>query len=462
MVARPANRGTPHDRATTHPRIKRLLADYPAVERWYRIEGDGRSEATKWSYLEGFELLLHDLDLTPPKFLKLAADLRKAQDLWTRYARMEGAGAKTKVMRWMAAKSYARAEGVTISFVPRLTREQAEVQDASMRRVPTMAEARQLVAVMGSVRDRAVAYWHLSTGCRVGVGAYGAHPDGIRLESLNGFDYARCEFTQKPSIVVVPSRLSKNGRSYPAPLTTETAEALEAMLKARKAAGEVLVPRSPLFIPDERGLKGKEERLTKDGHRVMSRKGLASVLSVAISKIQPADVRWTPHTMRAWASTALETAEHRGKCSRTRRELLLGHSLGVDGTYNFDRPLNPEKAAELAETVRNVEPFLTLSAVTETEMAERRRQYELLAKLVVEMKGLKMSAEAFTRLTPEQQEQLIRGDEVCRAPAEVPMPSPSERLRAVPNAQLDAYLARGWVPVSAVGTEWYLVKPTGA
>ncbi len=43
----------------------------------------------------------------------------------------------------------------------------------------------------------------------------------------------------------------------------------------------------------------------------------------------------------------------------------MGHSLGVDGQYNVERPLSPEKVDELRASYSKCEPFLSTTPMTE-------------------------------------------------------------------------------------------------
>ncbi|MCI4346919.1 MAG: hypothetical protein L3K07_09250, partial [Thermoplasmata archaeon] len=160
------------------------------------------------------------------------------------------------------------------------------------------------------------------------------------------------------------AHLSKGKNAYYTFGSHETADAILAYLRERRHGGENLTLESPLVLPDTRGRLS--ERRAKDGASFMVRKALAERVKRAMTRVGPPMAGWHAHTLRAWFSTQMESCESKGLVSRTRREFFMGHSLGVDGQYNVERPLSAEKVDELRASYARCEPSLSTAPPSTT------------------------------------------------------------------------------------------------
>jgi hypothetical protein len=105
----------------------------------------------------------------------------------------------------------------------------------------------------------------------------------------------------------------------------------------------------------------------------------------------------------------------------------MGHSLGVDGQYNVERPLSPEKVDELRTSYSKCEPYLSAgSKRPESEGAEEVVRALLIArgmpedeadKLDFTGKSRKELVEMFRRLGASQAKRLERAVSVDQVPS---------------------------------------------
>jgi integrase len=410
-------------------RIKRLLSNGD-VRGWYETR-DERTASTHRTQLEGLDLFLYRTGLNVPKLLKLAENRKRLKETVSKYIDAHvarGGRAVTSRGNWFAVKSFLKHCEIEVAWNPGLSRGELEADRTLSRRVPTVSELRHLQDKL-PLRGRAIVQILISSGIRVGVLGTGFGADGLRIRDLPDYDVEARGFRVRPALVIVPARLSKGGFTYPTALSSEGCEVLESYLRERKD----LTPDSLVIAPDPRGQKGKSPRLTKDGLEAMSRKGISSVVANGLKAVTPKGVRFTPHSLRAWASTQFERAENDGKISRTRRELLMGHSLGVDGKYNWDRAA-VEQLEELRETYRRMEAYVSLSAVTQQDRASIDNLARIVASLLKERKDLDVPVERILSMDEKQLEELVGSV----------TPPKQERRALAPGPEADELLLAGW------------------
>jgi integrase len=414
------------------------------------MEARGRAESTKLGQVRQLERFLNRTGLSEDQLLAAAKDPRRIAKLADGYVDSEKKAGRRPTYAlavWYSVKNFLKSAGVVVPHNPPLDPEEMEPVDFESRRVPTQAELRQLIDGL-SLQYRGIALVLATSGVRIGAIAKGVGSDGLRLENLPDLDPSTGKFAAKPPLIVVPARLSKNKKPYVTAMTSESAGVVETCLSQRLRAGEKLGPKSPLFTPDPRG-RVRELR-TKEGDRTFNRNALSGSLSKRFSKMSPPGVRWTGHTLRAWCSSRLESAESQGVISRTRREFFMGHSLGVDGKYNLDRPLSEEKREEIRESYRKVEPFLS-TVPSDSHVGRDVGMLKALLELLGVPEG-KISEGELKDATPEQLKELAQKYRGQTADA---------RQRVVTNGEIPKLLGEGWTFVATLSPEQVVLAPPG-
>ncbi|MCI4316972.1 MAG: hypothetical protein L3J96_00400, partial [Thermoplasmata archaeon] len=344
-----------------------VLLQNPDVRSWYN---DHAKVGTAITQLDQLELFLRRANLELGELVALAKKppAKRLKEIVTSYVRGEqSAGRKARYILnvWWGVRSFLASQGVAPQWNPKVERAEADEDDAA-RTVPSHEQLRQVANAVKSGRDRAVVYLLASSGIRIGVLATQHAPaDGLRLKHLPELKLVEDPtFEKVPFAIRVPAHLSKGKNAYYTFGSHETADSILAYLKERRQRGETLTPESPLVLPDTRGRLS--DRRAKDGACFMVRKALAERVKRAMTRVGPPTAGWHAHTLRAWFSTQMESCESKGLVSRTRREFFMGHSLGVDGQYNVERPLAPEKIDELRASYARCEPFLSTAPPSTT------------------------------------------------------------------------------------------------
>jgi integrase len=398
---------------------------------------DGRAESTRQSQIHQLERFLRKTGLTEAALLKATGDRKRIERIADGFIDSEKKAGRRPAYAlavWFGVKSFLDSAGHPVAHNPSLTPAEMAPADIASRRVPTQAELRRLLDTL-SLRNRAVVLMLATSGVRIGVLATGIESDGLRLESLPDLDLRSGEFKAKPPLLFIPARLSKNGRPYMTAISTEAAGVIETYLSQRLAAGEKLSPKTPLFVPDARGL-GRAAR-TAEGFRTLNRNALCNAMSEALAKVAPPGIHWTAHTLRAWCSSRLESAESQGLISRTRREFFMGHALGVDGIYNLDRPLSEDAREELRASYAKVEAFLTTSVTKSDDQLQSVLRFVLMGAGVDEKVIDEMGV-----LSVESATEVIRKVGAGRK-AEVVHPMRAGEQKLVPVGEADAWIATG-------------------
>jgi integrase len=440
---------------TTAARRATLLRTRPDVAEWYK----GHAKiATATTQLDQLELFLRRTGLDVPDLVESAKkNPKRLKGIVSEYVRTEqAAGRKAKYVLnvWWGVRSFLASIGAAPDWNPKVEKTEADEEDTA-RTVPTHEQFRQLASAVKSGRDRAVVFLLASSGVRIGALATQFEPaDGLRLKHLPELRLGdEPNFEKVPFAIRVPAFLSKGKNAYYTFGSHEAADAVLAMLKERQHGGEVLTLESPLILPDTRGRSS--ERRAKDGASFMVRKALAERVKLAMGRVSPAGSRWSAHTLRAWFSTQMESCESRGQISRTRREFFMGHSLGVDGDYNVERPLSPAKLDELRASYARCEAALsTAQASSNTERDMQTR------KVMLRIVGFTEEELAKIDLAGKTDEEIIQLAENKRSASDVGPIRPGQRAVAV--REVGNLLAAGWEYVAPLGVDQAILRaPVG-
>lgn len=343
-------------------------------------------------------------------------------------------------------RSFRASIGAAPEWNPKIEKAEADEEERA-RTVPTHEQLCQIANSVKSARDRAVVYLLASSGIRIGVLATQFGPaDGLRLKHFPDLRLgADPTFETVPFALRVPAHLSKGKNAYYTFGSHEAADAVLAMLKERTRTGEELTPESPVILPDTRGRLS--ERPAKDGSSFMVRKALVVRVKFAMDRVGPLGSVWSAHTLRAWFSTQLESCEAKGLISRTRREFFMGHSLGVDGDYNAERPLSPDKLNELRASYAKCEPFLT------TLPAEPKGP-DAAASSKMLLMGLGYGEEELAKadLSDLAEVQELVAQKMGTRPGSM------ARQKVVDGGELPGYLEQGWTVVKALSPSQIVVN----
>jgi hypothetical protein len=429
---------------TTAERRATLLRTRPDVAAWFKDHG---KVATATTQLDQLELFLRRTGLDIPALVESAKkNPRQLKSVVSDYVRAEqAAGRKAKYILnvWWGVRSYLASIGAAPEWNPKVEKTEADEEDTA-RTVPTHEQFRQIANAVKSGRDRAVVFLLASSGVRIGVLATQYElADGLRLKHLPDLRLGKePSFEKVPFAIRVPAHLSKGKNAYYTFGSHEAADAVLAMLKERQHGGEAITPESPLILPDTRGRSS--ERRAKDGASFMVRKALAERVKLAMGRVSPPGSRWSAHTLRAWFSTQMESCESKGQISRTRREFFMGHSLGVDGDYNVERPLSPAKLDELRASYARCEAALsTVTGAGANDGATRVLRALLISRHMPKEEAEKLDIGG---MSDSELEALFKK---LGAPAE---PDSSSRVqRAVAVEDVPRLLESGWEYVAALG-----------
>jgi integrase len=430
---------------TTAERRATLLRTRPDVAAWFKDHG---KIATATTQLDQLELFLRRTRLDVPTLVEsVKKNPRQLKSVVSEYVRAEqAAGRKAKYILnvWWGVRSFLASIGAAPEWNPKVEKTEADEEDTA-RTVPTHEQFRQIASAVKSGRDRAVVFLLASSGVRIGVLATQFEPaDGLRLKHLPELRLGKePSFEKVPFAVRVPAHLSKGKNAYYTFGSHEAADAVLAMLKERQHGGETLTPESPLILPDTRGRSS--ERHAKDGASFMVRKALAERVKLAMGRVSPPGSRWSAHTLRAWFSTQMESCESRGLISQTRREFFMGHSLGVDGDYNVERPLSPAKLDELRASYARCEAALSTShssSDSNRDMQTRRVMLRIVGYTEEELAKIDLAAKTDDEL-------IALAD--ARRQSQTAVPRSGQRAVAV--AEVGPMLDSGWEYIAPLGQD---------
>jgi integrase len=433
---------------TTAARRTALLRD-PDVRSWYNDHAKVGTAATQLDQLElfirrsnlGLEELVELAKESPPKRLK------EVVNAYIRSEQSAGRKARYVLNVWWGVRSFLASQGAAPEWNPAVERTENDEEDAGQT-VPSHDQLRQIANAVKSGRDRAVVYVLASSGVRIGVLATQFEPaDGLRLKHLQDLQLgSELAFSKVPFAIRVPAYLSKGKNAYYTFGSREAADAILSYLKERKQGGERLSPESPLVLPDTRGRRS--ERRAKDGASFMVRKALAERVKKAMCRVAPPNAAWHAHTLRAWFSTQMEACESKGLVSRTRREFFMGHSLGVDGQYNIERPLSPTKLDELRASYAKCEPNLSSVPGSASRRDSNREAYRVILSAWYSDADIdKIDLDDVATVTDALRKGATKGSTQS-----------DPRQQVIAEAELSRFLADGWLAKMPVNGSKFVVE----
>jgi hypothetical protein len=443
---------------------KNLLLKHPDISTWIK----DRSPGTASTQLDHLRIFLEHTHLDTDSLVRLAKnDERALRNVVIDFIHdRQDAGLKTKYVGniWWSVRSFLRSVNAAPEWNPSVRDTDADEVEGS-RAVPTHEQVRQIANATKSARDRMVVLVLASSSVRIGTFAtQNGNVDGLRLKNLIDLKLeSEPHFERNPPMLRIPAHLAKANVGYYTGLTEEAGEAVITYLRERMHRGEALQPDSPLVVPDARGVR--ESRKSKDGFELVMRKSLGARVQAAMDAVAPKGVRWVPHSLRAFASTALEAAEARGVISRTRRFYFTAHAIGsVDSRYNLSRPLSPQKVEELRDDWRKVLPFLDLS---QTERRQEDTKAALLADIARAIE--KAQTESGGTATLDQLARILRDGlraegnpaKSPAAPESLPQVLTMEQ-RIVKPDQVSSFLSKGWTFRSSLNDSLAVIeRPIG-
>ncbi len=320
--------------------------------------------------------------------------------------------------------------------------------------VPTPEQLRAVLDRSPVPRLRALLLFLATSGVRIGVIGNEYRPDGLRLRHLPELLLEpEPRFAHKGAIKVdVPSELSKAGNPYFTFITEEAASELVRYLKVRVARGERLTPRSAIFSPEPKAPHA-QERKADDGVAFLSEKALSNELRRMLRKTQPDGVRWRPYVLRSFASSQLMLAENAGLITRDAREFMLGHVADIGRRYNLGKG---RVRSDLENEVREMYARASDRFLRILTISERGVDYRPILRVLLSGAGYtKAQIDAMGDLTEERVIEAIRAKR--NETVQVEAPRPGENAKVVPISDLDRYLSAGWKPISAAGSDRFVI-----
>lgn len=433
-----------------------LLAD-PRVERWYKNRG---TKSTSETYLANLELFLRRADIDVDRLIRIASAQRNGKgkdgrfaDLiltWVEKEREAGRPDAYLAVVWASLRSFLKSVEAAPSWVPKL-----KVRSGSTilnEVVPTPEQLRAVLDRTAIPRTRAAILFLATTGVRPGVVASRATANGLRLRDLPDLDVTTLSLSQVPFRVNVPAELSKGGSGYFTFGTAETGEALTAYLRHRVARGEELTPASALFAPEPK-TPDAHLRMAEDNVAFLSEKGFSQEIRIALRKTQPEGVRWRPYVLRSFASSQLMLAENAGLITRDAREFMLGHVADIGRRYNIGKG---RVRSDLENDVREMYTRASDRFLRVLTISERGVDYRPILRVLLSGAGYtKAQIDAMGDLSEERVIEAIRAKR--NETVQVEAPKPGENAKVVPVSDLDRYLSAGWKPISAAGSDRFVI-----
>ena len=443
-------------KSSARDRIAALRAD-PEILRWYKAH---RSESTAQVQLAQLELFSRKAGKSPHEIARLgraqaARESKEFEDLvlaWVASERKAGRPDSYISVNYAAVRSWLKHEESVPEWKPALkVRFGTTILDEI---VPTPEQLRAVLDRTPVPRLRSLVLFLASSGVRIGVLGSEYRPDGLRLRQLSGLALdPKPHFTEKgPAKVDVPAELSKAGNPYFTFISEETKDALVQYLLVRLGRGELLTPNSAIFAPEPKAPHAQERRAS-DGVAFLSEKALGNELRRVLRRAQPAGVRWRPSVLRSFASSQLMLGENAGLITRDAREFILAHVADIGRRYNLGKGrVRDDLEREVAEMyARTADRFLRILTISEKGV-----DYRPILRVLLSGTGYsKAQIDAMGDLTEERVIEAIRAKR--NETVQVEAPKPGENARVVSVSELDRYLSAGWKPISAAGTDRFVI-----
>jgi integrase len=180
--------------------------------------------------------------------------------------------------------------------------------------------------------------------------------DGLRLGDLPDLeiDGRSVRIRRTPAQITVRRSLSKVARKYVTFLPAEGCKYLLEYLENRLGRGEELRPDSPVVRPDySYETRGRPEGMR--GSNFLGRQGVSQEIREAL-RGQGLAVR--PYVLRAYAASALLSAQREGKITDIDREFFLGRKGAITSVYTVHKDLPAAKIDEMRKQFAACEPYL--------------------------------------------------------------------------------------------------------
>ena len=404
------------------------LLDDPNVRRWHDNLANA-STSTARGYLKSLGRLLHGLNQTPQGFLDLPAAER--DDLVFDFIM---AGAKRKVDGETLKKYRSAAQ----SWL--LWRHAGKLRPMKIPGLglhPTLEDAKlplqeqlRLTLDAAGPGNRVALAMICFTGVRPGVLGRDDGTDGLRLEHFveAHLDGGTLVFDHVPTMIHVPAELSKTRQPYVTFLGPEGCGYVQAYLKARSAAGEVLTGKSPLIRPRNReGPYMRSQSISQKIRIPMRRVGLKE----------------PPYIWRSYFSNACLIA-HRDGLSQDCREFMMGHSGGIALRYGLRKGAIGRKLQLTPRTVEELRAgYQAALKHLETTMPLQTEDPMLgMVALLLKAGGLSeedVQAQDLSRRSREEVVDLLKATFQSQAKGKGP------KQRVVPLADVPKLTAEGWL-----------------
>jgi len=430
-----------------------LLRRDPDVLRWIKAH---RSETTARAQLQQLELFCRRTGKSPADLVRLGraqrnGKSREFEDVvlkWIDQQRKAGRPDSYISLVFAAVRSWLKHEEAAPDWKPRL-----KVRFGSTilnEVVPTPEQLRAVLDQTPVPRLRALLLFHATSGARLGVSGHGIYPNGLRLRHLPDLDMDRTP--SGPLKVEIPAELSKAGNPYFTFITEEAHAELLTYLRERVARGEKLTPNSALFAPEPKA-PNSQKRMADDGTVFLGEKAISGQLKRMLRKVAPKGVRWRPYVLRSFASSQMMMAENAQLMSRDTREFLLGHVADIGRRYNLGKGrIREDLEKQVREQyARASDKFLRILTISPTTEVDVRALYRLALASAgysdKEIERMPMTQEAVYKAVLARQ----------KATHPVPKPKAGDNARTVLVSELDDYLKQGWKPISAAGSDRFVV-----
>jgi integrase len=414
-----------------------LLSD-PGVTRWRSNLARG-SLATADVWLRRLRAFCARTGKLPTELLQLKP--RELQDLFLDFVTAEekrGSSGPYIAHTVAVARSWLKFSGIDVPV-------RVKIREADHVKEETPLSREQIRAVLNaaSPKERVACILMVEAGLRPEVlGSY-AGDDGLRLRDLPEIKVENgvVAFAKVPTMIVVPSELSKAGHRYPTFLGEEGCGILKDYLEARLKAGEPLGPESSVVKP---------ERAKKPFIRTIN---IGDAVRHALRTAGFKEVR--PYCLRTTFASALLEAENDGKVAHPFTVLWLGHKGEMSARYSANRgKLASSMLDRMREAYRRCEPYLSTisSGSAQTEGQER------VLRMTLKYLGVPDTALEGKRLIELPDDDLNALVEKHRGGSTGHAALPGPKQQVIAESELPKFLAEGWVAKMPVNGSKFVVE----
>lgn len=419
------------------------LLDNRDAKRWYSNLARG-SRATADNYLRVLGRFLHEHELTPASFLKLAA--KKREDIL--------ADSITRMLDEGKAPSYVevtkKAVGSWLAWNGAGLRRRIRIPGTNRRpslreaHVPSQEELRRVLDV-ADARSRTAIALIAHSGLRPEVLGTYLGEDGLRLRDFVEAKVVggHVHFDPSPTRIQVPERLSKTGRSYFTFLGPEGCGYLAACLRERSEAGEEIGASSPVITP---------RKVKKEFMRTLN------IGDLIRKPMRAAGLKEPPYIWRSYFASRAMLAESRG-FSRDYRLFLMGHKGDIQHVYALHKKIPPDAVEAIRRGYRAALDFLetTKSADREAELKGMFRKQILLVAGLTEGEVDKMDLEG---MSDADLQRIVR-ERLVGAATGNGASGNGNRQKVVPLTAVEAYLEQGWEWVAPLPDDRAVLRLSG-